>query len=59
MLHYIGIKQVDIPVHNCDTGVPLLCKAPCFGPIPQQFSMVDLGMPYWAASSDKRVLISH
>jgi hypothetical protein len=24
MLHYIVIKQVDTPVHNCDIGVPLV-----------------------------------
>jgi hypothetical protein len=27
MLHYIVIKLVDTPVHNCDIGVPLLYKA--------------------------------
>jgi hypothetical protein len=27
MLHYIVIKQVGTPVHNCDIGVPLLYKA--------------------------------
>jgi hypothetical protein len=27
MLHYIAIKQADIPVHNCDIGVPLVYKA--------------------------------
>jgi hypothetical protein len=37
MLHYIVIKQIDTPVHNYDIGAPLLCKARCLRPIPQQF----------------------
>jgi hypothetical protein len=41
MLHYIVIEQVDTPVHNCDIGVPLLYKALCFIPIPQQFLNVS------------------
>jgi hypothetical protein len=27
ILHYIVIKQVDTPVHNCDIGVPCIYKA--------------------------------
>jgi hypothetical protein len=27
MLHYIVIKQIDTPVHNCEIRVPLLYKA--------------------------------
>jgi hypothetical protein len=37
MLHYIVIKQVDAPVHNCDIGVSLLYKALCFRPIALKF----------------------
>jgi hypothetical protein len=43
MLHYIVIKQVNTPVHNSDIGVPLLYKALCFRPIPQQFPNVRSG----------------
>jgi hypothetical protein len=41
-MHYIAIKQVDTPVHNCDIGMPLLYKARCFRSIPQQFDMIIL-----------------
>jgi hypothetical protein len=40
MFYYIVIKQVDIPVHTCDIGVPHLYKALCL----DQFRPIFFGL---------------